>query len=275
MMDRIQANQSEAGKAPGSTKFVQNQVGYLDNFRGLEWAHAYKRRSFEYLNVEPGDSILEIGCGAGDDSLALAQMVGPNGRVVGIDAGEDMVAEAKKRSQNSSLPVEFFVQDACSIDFPDNTFDGCRADQVFQHVGDPRKAVSEVIRVARPGARIVICDPDWETLVIDAANKEVTRKIINYRCDVFRSGWIGRQLAGLFKSLGLVDTFVRADVFVIDNFWLANKLWRLRDTSERATEAGTISEQEAADWIGQLEEADRNGLFFGAVTGFAAVGQKP
>lgn len=274
-MKEIQVNQSEAGKAPASLSFVQNQVSYLDSFRGLEWAHAYKMRSFEYLDVEPGDCILEVGCGAGNDSLVLAQMVGPTGRVVGIDAGEDMISEAKKRAENSNLPVEFFVQDACSLDFPDNTFDGCRADQVFQHVGDPRKGVSEVIRVARPGARIVICDPDWETLAIDSANKEVTRKIVNYRADVFRSGWIGRQLAGLFKSLGLADVFVSADVFVITDFSLANKLWRLRDTAGQAIKAGAISEQDASDWISQLEEADRNGLFFGCVTGVAAVGKKP
>lgn len=274
-MKEIQGNQSEAGKAPASLSFMQNQVAYLDSFRGLEWAHAYKMRSFQYLDVEPGDSILEVGCGAGNDSLALAQMVGPAGRVVGIDAGEDMISEAKKRAENSNLPVEFFVQDACSLDFPDNTFDGCRADQVFQHVGDPRKGVSEVIRVARPGARIVICDPDWETLAIDSANKEVTRKIVNYRADVFRSGWIGRQLAGLFKTLGLADVFVSADVFVITDFSLANKLWRLRDTAGQAIKAGAISEQDASDWISQLEEADRNGLFFGCVTGVAAVGKKP
>jgi ubiquinone/menaquinone biosynthesis C-methylase UbiE len=260
---------------PASTPFNQNQVGYLDNFRGLEWAHAYKMRSFQYLDVEPGDSILEVGCGTGDDSLALAQIVGPGGRVVGIDAGEDMISEAKKRAENSNLPVEFFVQDVCNLDFPDNTFDGCRADQVFQHVGDPRKGVSEVIRVARPGARIVICDPDWETLTIDSTNKEVTRKIINYRCDAFSSGWIGRRLGGLFKSLGLADVFVNADVFVITNLSLADRFWRLRQTAERASKAGAISEQDASDWVSQLEEADRNGLFFGTVTGFAAVGQKP
>jgi ubiquinone/menaquinone biosynthesis C-methylase UbiE len=274
-MKEIRVNQPVAGKVPASMAFNQSQVTYLDKFRGLEWAHAYKMRSFEYLNVEPGDSILEVGCGAGDDSLTLARMVGPNGRVVGIDAGEDMISEAKKRAEHCNLPVEFFVQDACSLDFPDNTFDGCRADQVFQHVGDPRKGLSQVIRVARPGARIVICDPDWETLAIDSADKRVTRKIVNYRCDVFRSGWIGRQLAGLFKSLGLVDACVHADVFVITDFSLANRLWRLRDTAQRASETGAISEQDASDWIGQLEEADRNGLFFGAVTGFAAVGQKP
>jgi ubiquinone/menaquinone biosynthesis C-methylase UbiE len=275
MMEEVRVNQSGGGNVPASTAFNQNQVAYLDNFRGLEWAHAYKMRSFEYLDVQPGDSILEIGCGAGDDSLVLAQRVGPTGRVVGVDAGADMVSEAKKRAEDSDLPVEFFVQDACNLEFPDNTFDGCRADQVFQHVGDPRKGVSEIIRVARPGARIVICDPDWETLAIDSANKKITRKIVNQRCDSFRSGWIGRQLGGLFKSLGLTDVFVNADVFVITNFALANKLWRLRDTAGQAIKAGAVSEQEASDWISQLEEADRNGLFFGAVTGFAAVGRKP
>src|SRR5262249_9225561 len=165
-----------------------------------------------------------------------------------------MIAEAKKRGEASGLPVEFFVQDACDLKFSDNTFDGCRADQVFQHVANPRKAVEEVIRVARSGARIVICDPDWETLAIDSPNKVVTRKVINHRADVFRSGWIGRQLAGLFKSLGLAEVSVTPDVFVIDDFSLANRLWRLRDTAAQTVKAGEISEQEASDWIGQLEE---------------------
>src|SRR5215510_9350057 len=114
-MKETQVNQSGVGKAPTSFSFTKNQVAYLDNFRGLEWAHAYKMRSFEYLDVKPGDSILEVGCGAGDDSLALAQMVGPTGRVVGIDAGEDMISEAKKRAENSNLPVEFFAQDVCNL----------------------------------------------------------------------------------------------------------------------------------------------------------------
>lgn len=274
-MKETQITQSAAAGALASTAFVQSQVAYLDKFRGLEWAHAYKLRSFEYLHVQPGDSILEVGCGAGDDSMALARMVLPSGRVVGIDAGKDMISEATKRAENSNLPVEFLIQDACNLDFPDNTFDGCRADQVFQHVGDPQKALREVVRVARPGAHIVICDPDWETLVIDSPHKETTRNIVNHRCDSFNSGWIGRQLAGLFKSLGLTNVFVQADAFVLTDLSLANRLWRLRDTAERATEKGAISREDASIWISQLEEADRNGLFFGAVTGFAAVGQKP
>src|SRR5205085_9998864 len=121
---------------------------------------------------------VEGGGGGWEDRLVLGRRGGPTGRVVGIDAGEDMITEAKRRAETSNLPVEFFVQDACNLEFPDSTFDGCRADQVFQHVGDPRKGVSEIIRVARPGARIVICDPDWETLAIDSANKKIDRKSV-------------------------------------------------------------------------------------------------
>ena len=139
-------------------------VNYLDNASSIEFFKSYKRHSYSMVNVKKGNCVLDLGCGAGDDALALAQIVGSTGRVVGIDNSETMIAEAKKRAEGFGGHVEFRLGDAHNLDFADNTFDGCRADRVFQHLEEPKQALSEMIRVARPGARIVINDPDWETL---------------------------------------------------------------------------------------------------------------
>ena len=63
-------------------------------------------------------------------------------------------------------------------------------------------------RVLRPNGRLVVFEPDTGGLLIDAPDKEVTRRIINFRGDVVRNGWIGRQLPRLMKHAGFLDVEV-------------------------------------------------------------------
>src|ERR1700694_4537807 len=72
-------------------------VSYLDQVTGLEAAQAYKRQSFALMGVQPGHAVLDVGCGAGDDLRQLAELVGPSGRVVGVDNSETMVQQARGR----------------------------------------------------------------------------------------------------------------------------------------------------------------------------------
>lgn len=129
-------------------------VKYLDTATAIDSFQVYKRESYSLMNVGEGSCVLDVGCGAGDDVLALAQIVGSKGRVVGIDNSETMIAEATKRVAGAVAQIEFQVKDAHDLDFEDDTFDGCRADRVFQHLERPKQALSEMTRVARPGSRI-------------------------------------------------------------------------------------------------------------------------
>lgn len=80
------------------------------------------------------------------------------------------------------------------------------------HVENPRQTLAEMIRVARPGGRTVVLDPDFETLVIDAADRSLTRSILNFVCDsIARNGWIGRQRPALFRAVQLTDIAISAD----------------------------------------------------------------
>ena len=83
---------------------------------------AYKKHTYTLLEVQPGDAILDVGCGTGDDVHVLAEMVGPTGRVVGVDCSETMIAAALQR-QKPDLPVEFLVNNAHCLNFANNTFD--------------------------------------------------------------------------------------------------------------------------------------------------------
>jgi len=251
-------------------------VHYLDTASAHEQVQAFKRRTFELLGVKPGSHLLDLGCGPGDDVRALAQMVGSTGRVVGVDSSAAMITEARKRAESLNLPVEYIVGDAHRLDFADNTFDGCRTERVFQHVDNPQQVLGEMVRVTRPGGRVVVLDPDFETLIIDAQDRALTRRILHFRCDqIVRNGWIGRQLPALFRAAQLSEVTVAAETWLPTEYTLAAQLLRLREHTERAREAGVVSAAEAASWLGELEEAGKTGRFFAAMTFFFASGRKP
>jgi ubiquinone/menaquinone biosynthesis C-methylase UbiE len=267
--DRSEFTDVDRAADPG--RFVR----LLDTLTALDFVRAYKRQTYDLLGAREGDRLLDLGCGNGDDALELARRVGPNGCVVGVDRSETIIAEARRRAEGSGLPVEFRVGNAHRLDFADGTFDGCRADRVFHHLEQPRQALAELVRVARPGARVVTGEPDFETAIVDSPDRRVTRAILNVNCDAYQNGWMGRQLPALFKEAGLVDVTVIPYNVLLPDYATANQVLTLETSAERAREQGLVTPAEAADWIAQLREADRAGRFFGALTAFIQVARKP
>jgi SAM-dependent methyltransferase len=249
-------------------------VSYLDTVTTMEAVRAYKRQSFLRLGVREGQSVLDVGCGSGDDLRALAELVGPTGRVVGVESSAEMLARARERTRG--LPVDMRRGDAHQLDFPDNSFDGCRADRVFQHLADPRQAMRELVRVARPGARVAVVDPDWGTLVVAADDRALTRRIADYQCDRrVRNGWMGRGLLALARDCGLADLATDTATAIFTDLSLATELLHLRKAADEAAAAGVISAADGAAWMTQLEQAAAAGRFFSALSVFGVSGRKP
>jgi arsenite methyltransferase len=107
----------------------------------------------------PGDAILDIGCGAGVDSLVAAHLVGAGGRVVGIDFTPAMIARARAHLGRLGWPqVSFQVADAEALPFPDNDFDAVISNGVFNLTVNKAKALQEAQRVLKPGGRLMLAD---------------------------------------------------------------------------------------------------------------------
>ena len=109
--------------------------------------------------IHPGDTILDIGCGAGVDTIIAALMAGPSGSVTGIDLVPEMLERAKENARLAgALNVEFMEGSAEELPFPDNTFDVVISNGVFNLVVDKVKALGEVYRVLKPGGRFMLAD---------------------------------------------------------------------------------------------------------------------
>lgn len=251
-------------------------VSHQDRVNAQAAVQGYKHQAYALLDLRPGDQVLDVGCGAGDDVRALARIVGPSGKVIGVDASEAMVAQARARSDGLELPVEFQSGDIYRLDFLDGAFTASRADRVLHHLDDPGRALSELTRVVRPGGRVVVSEPDFDTFVIDHPDQELTRRFLTlYATGAARNGGLGRRLYALFRDQGFVDTRVVPISVLMTEIHLAHDIMWIRPTLERAQASDTMSAAEATTWLEDLEAADRAGRFFAAGFGFSVGGRKP
>jgi SAM-dependent methyltransferase len=232
---------------------------------------AYKARSFALLELAEGDGVLDVGCGAGEDARVLAGLA-PGVSVVGVDASGEKIAEAHRAALGLPRPVDFRVGDAYRLDFEPESFDACRSDKVFHHLDDPARALGEMRRVARPGARVVVSDVDYDTLVVEGPPADLSRRILGHHADRMPSGRIGRRLPALFRGAGLAAVEVFPEAVAVTGY--DETVVRLRDKAQAAREAGIVSAAEADGWLAAVAEADAAGRFLCALIVFSVRGRR-
>jgi demethylphylloquinol methyltransferase len=120
----------------------------------------WKWMAVKWSGAKPGDLCLDLCCGTGDVSLLLAQVVGTQGQVVGVDFAAALLAEAALRSQRYRPvpPIEWVQGDALHLDFADNSFDAATLSYGLRNVTDIPRCLGELHRVLKPGARAAILD---------------------------------------------------------------------------------------------------------------------
>lgn len=236
-------------------------------------ARAVRRDMLDLLALAPGLAVLEVGCGTGEDAQVIADRVGATGRVVALDSNAAVLDEARRRAQGGAGTLTFVQGDVQRLDYADATFDRCYCERVLQHVPDPAAAIRELVRVTRPGGRIVIADSDWETHV---CSDPVAQAVLESIRRNVRNPALGRDLAGLLRESGLRDIGIRPHLFGAVGAECDEHYVRLAaPLLDLAVAAGTVSGEDAAAWPDRFRAAGRDGVAFALVAFFVAVGTKP
>jgi ubiquinone/menaquinone biosynthesis C-methylase UbiE len=106
-------------------------IRFMDEAQKPLAIQASKRLMLERIALAPGEAVLDVGCGPGTDVFEMVQIVGPTGRLVGLDASEVMIAEARRRAKELHVPITFEVGEVQALPFTNGTFDVCRAERLL------------------------------------------------------------------------------------------------------------------------------------------------
>ena len=119
-----------------------------------------RRETLDVAALQPGESVLDVGCGTGTLTLGAARRVGPGARVSGIDASPDMIATARRKAEKQGVATDFRLAAVEELPFEKAEFDVVLSSLMLHHLPDDVKlqGLAEISRVLKPGGRLVAVD---------------------------------------------------------------------------------------------------------------------
>lgn len=252
-------------------------IARLDRLYAAPQVVAQRRRLREILSPRPGETGLDIGCGAGHLTCELARDV-PGGHIFGIDESADAVAASKARAESEGLAkaVTLRVSDASSLPFEDQGFDFAVAVQVYCYVKQIEVALGEARRVLRDGGRLAILDSDWDACLYRSADDELTRRLLAARSKhQFAHAHLPRHLPALLRSAGfrLVSSHVIVMMeteFHPDSFGVG-LLGPIRDAGRK----DGVSSEILQSWESDLRARTHEGQWFFCLNRFVFIAERP
>ncbi|MFI5038992.1 MAG: methyltransferase domain-containing protein [Solirubrobacterales bacterium] len=175
--------------------------------------YAYEANElFDLIGVAADTTAIDMGCGVLGVLHLIAERVGADGRVVGLDREARMVEFGRQLAEQRGLAVEFIQADATATGLPDRTFDLVHARTLLLNVQNPEQILTEMVRIARPGGCVAVQEPDASAWNCDPPHPafDILRGAIlsAYR----RTGKdfnIGRRIPRMLKEVGLDEVDVR------------------------------------------------------------------
>jgi ubiquinone/menaquinone biosynthesis C-methylase UbiE len=129
---------------------------------------------WELGRLDSGERVLDLGCGTGTDTLIAAQMVGPEGRVTGVDMTPEMLAKARRAADELGAEnVELVEAEVERLPFPDASFDVVISNGVIDLTPDKDAVFAEIFRVLRAGGRIQIADVTIQQPVSEEGRRKI------------------------------------------------------------------------------------------------------
>ncbi len=237
---------------------------------------ATRAAALRMLDPQRGWRVLDAGTGLGTAAREIAQRVVPGGTVVALDFSEKMLEVAAAKALEAGIPLELAHGDVSAMQFEDDTFDAARSERVLQHVAAPETALAEMIRVVRPGGRVVVADTDWDSLAIDLPNVELAGRLRTASLKRFASPTVGRRLYGMFKRAGLHNVNVEAiPTLILEATFPGTDVRPLELTVKHAVEDGGITAEEGQQLLEQSRRSEADGTTFATLIMYSVVGTKP
>jgi SAM-dependent methyltransferase len=277
---------------------MSGEYGQFDPFRGIDQAElervrpmaallekrsqsaeevAVRTAYLDLLAIQPGESVLDVGCGSGVPLRDMARRVGPAGRAVGLEYSAAFLAIARELVEQEGLAqqIELREGDALALPFADGEFDLALTATVLRHIAGGDRGVAELARVVKPGGRVAVFEGDADGCLINHPDRQLTRRIVASGSDNNNiDGQLARRLPGLMVEVGLVD--VQAQAFTtIDRDPNGYYFQRCERWAIMAAQVDAISRDERDRWLEALKAEQAAGRYLVAQVQILAWGRRP
>ncbi len=174
--------------------------------------------------LKPGQHVLDLGSGAGNDLFVAHSIVGKTGRLTGLDFSADMIAKAEANRIKTGIENMEFVQgDIEAIPLPDNHFDVVLSNCVMNLVPDKQKAYAEVFRVLRPGGHFTMSD-----IVIEGEMNPVLQKSAELYVGCVAGAMQKSEYLEIIKNAGFTNlTLTKEREISVPGEWIRQQFGRI------------------------------------------------
>ncbi len=196
--------------------YLMESAQEVERLQAQASATSYADR-LRLTGLRPGDTALDVGCGPGVITSEMLDIVGPTGHVVGIEPQAEHLAAA--RALLEGHPNVSLLQGALpQTRQPSDHFDYIWCQYVFEYLGEQDSALAELVRVVKPGGRVVVADIDgvglWNWPFPEDLQQESQKLLAALRAARFDLH-AGRKLFHLFRKAGLEDVRVHISPFYV------------------------------------------------------------
>jgi SAM-dependent methyltransferase len=219
--------------------------------RSHTWRTAANSAGYLLGRLEPGMSLLDVGCGPGTITAGLAGLVG---HVTAIDTSADVLGLAARGAPGN---VTFAVGDVHALGFGDGTFDVVHAHQVLQHVADPVRALREMGRVCRPGGIVAARDSDYRAFAWYPEPAGLDGWLALYRRVARHNGGepdAGRHLLSWARTAGFAEVTATSSTWCFSD--AADRAWWGGMWAERIV-SSAIADHALAQGFATVEQLER------------------
>ena len=234
---------------------------------------AYRDAYLKLLALPPTAAVLDLGCGTGVVTRAIAARDGFTGTVTGVDQSLDFIAAAHRLAADEGVAdrVEFVPGDAHALDLPAASFDAVVAHTLVSHVRDPLAVLAEAARVVRPGGHVAVFDGDYASLTFGSSDRELGQAMeAAFRSMIMSAPRVMRQLPRLLPQAGLELSATQAHVYA--EAGASRFMLNLAETyGPLAASSGLVPAADVEAWLADQRRSAEDGTFFAACNYYAYV----
>lgn len=229
----------------------------------LKLLSGVKQKSYTFFkDIAEGGTIVDLGCGAGQDVLNMSQMFNTNKfEFIGIDHDPEMIAAGKNAVQDESN-VTFLVSNVLEVPLPETSVDGVRMERLVQHISDPLHLFQETQRILKDKGQVVIVESDWNSLsfyngdcnTTDKLNRYLTEKKVN-------NGKAAQSLTTYLSKTGFSQIAIEVFPFVLKSYDDACKYLWIDKMIDEMFSLNIIEASERDRFTESQKHADQFGYF--------------